>query len=41
MAMPRLPGELGSCSSMVLPALVSGLGLGMQVAPQVFIISLR
>ena len=41
MAMPRLPGEFGSCSRIFLPAWVSGLGLGTTWAPQVSIITRR
>src|SRR4030042_4040398 len=40
-ASPRLPGESGFCSQAFLPALVSLLGLGTQLAPQVFIIKRR
>jgi hypothetical protein len=36
-AMPRLPGESGSCSRTFLPACVSGLGLGTTWAPKVSI----
>ena len=41
MAMPRLPGELGSWLRMVRPALVRSEGDGYTLAPQVFIIILR
>jgi hypothetical protein len=40
-AMPRLPGELGSCSRIFLPACVSGLGLGTTCAPHVSIMIRR
>ena len=40
-AMPRLPGESGSCSSTFLPAWVSGLGLATTCAPHVSIMIRR
>ena len=41
MAMPRLPGVSGCFSRTSRPAFVSGLGLGMQVPPQVCIMVFR
>ena len=41
MAMPRLPGESGSCSSTFFPACVSGLGLATTWAPHVSIMMRR
>ena len=40
-AMPRLPGEFGSCWRTCLPACVSGLGLATTCAPQVSIMIRR
>ncbi len=41
MAMPRLPGLSGSCSSIALPAAVFCDGLECTVAPQASIIDFR
>ncbi len=41
MAIPRLPGESGSCSRILRPAAVSGDGLGRTSAPQTCIMLLR
>ncbi len=41
MAMPRLPGESGCCSSIARPAFVSCDGLGTTDAPHVSIIIRR
>src|SRR5438132_11651010 len=41
MAMPRLPGESGSCAKMPRPALVRFVGDACTVAPQVSIIARR
>src|SRR2546426_10918385 len=40
-AIPRLPGEFGSCWSFLLPACVSGLGVGLSCAPYVSISTTR